>query len=429
MAEMEQAVENRENSDSEMDDMETEDNNVEDKEEEELEFDDTAYVMYHQANLGSPCLSFDVLLDDLGDDREEFPLTLSLVAGSQSPKDHNDIITVMKMSNLQRIKHKTADDSDSDSSESEDEDDKPDLETTTLNHPGCVNRIRATEINNKKYAATWSMNGKVYIWDLSKPYEAINDTEKLSYYIRNCLSPDPIFNFSGHHVEGYALDWSRITPGQLASGDCNKNIYLWKLKSDSSWCVEPNPYSSHSDSVEDIQWSPTEANVFASCSVDKSIKVWDARTSPAKACMLTCSGAHEADVNVIHWNRNDPFLVSGGDDGVIKIWDLRQFQHHKPSAIFKHHSAPITSVEWHPTDNSVFAASGEDNMISLWDMAVERDTEDESSSKDDENIPAQLLFIHQGQNEIKEVHWHRQMPGVVISTALGGFNVFRTISV
>lgn len=68
-------------------------------------------------------------------------------------------------------------------------------------------------------------------------------------------------------------------------------------------------------------------------------------------------------------------------------------------------------------------------MISLWDMAVERDTEDESSSKEDENIPAQLLFIHQGQNEIKEVHWHWQIPGVVISTALGGFNVFRTISV
>ena len=32
---------------------------------------------------------------------------------------------------------------------------------------------------------------------------------------------------------------------------------------------------------------------------------------------------------------------------------------------------PITSVEWHPTDSSVFGASGEDNQVSLWDLGVE----------------------------------------------------------
>ena len=32
-------------------------------------------------------------------------------------------------------------------------------------------------------------------------------------------------------------------------------------------------------------------------------------------------------------------------------------------AHFKHHSGPITSVEWCPQDSSVFAASGEDNQI------------------------------------------------------------------
>ena len=99
---------------------------------------------------GAPCLSFDVLLDDLGDRRETYPLTCYMVAGTQSERGKTNHVIVMKMSNLYRTskpdkeKGSTDDDNeDESSSESEDEDEKPDLETAVLTHSsGCVNRIR-----------------------------------------------------------------------------------------------------------------------------------------------------------------------------------------------------------------------------------------------------------------------------------------------
>jgi len=104
-----------------------------------------------------------------------------------------------------------------------------------------------------------------------------------------------------------------------------------------------------------------------------------------------------------------------------------------PVVSFAWHKAPITSIEWHPTEDSIFTASGSDDQVTLWDLAVEQDDDEMGASMNEtpngQAVPPQLLFVHQGQKDVKEVHWHPQIPGAVISTALDGFNIFKTISV
>lgn len=99
-------------------------------------------------------------------------------------------------------------------------------------------------------------------------------------------------------------------------------------------------------------------------------------------------------------------------------------------AHFHYHTAPITSIDWNPNDSSVIAVSSADNQVSLWDMSVEIDTEAEGALDGNvvqgtEDLPPQLLFLHQGQKDVKEVHWHPQLPGVLMTTAADGLNVFK----
>jgi ribosome assembly protein RRB1 len=64
-------------------------------------------------------------------------------------------------------------------------------------------------------------------------------------------------------------------------------------------------------SVEDLQWSPAEPAVLASCSADRNICVWDARAGNTKPGAKIL-GAHGADVNVISWNKLVNYLLVSG---------------------------------------------------------------------------------------------------------------------
>eukprot|EP00978_Attheya_sp_CCMP212_P048499 scaffold530042_cov130-Attheya_sp.AAC.1 len=85
------------------------------------------------------------------------------------------------------------------------------------------------------------------------------------------------------------MDWSNTKEGNLATGDCQGNIHVWNLAdaissttststSNHSWNQSSFGVQSYYDpssnveeapsSVEDIQWSPTEATVLATANDD-----------------------------------------------------------------------------------------------------------------------------------------------------------------
>lgn len=415
-----------------------------------LEPDESTYIMRHELQLPGSCFSFDILRDDLGDERQRLPTSAYIVAGSQAELSGHSKIFIAKLSSLHRTQIEDSDEEDEEDYEALDED--PIIEQHSISHIGAVNRVRAQRlatptlppVSQPYYAASFSDTGKVHIYNVRPLIESLD----VPGYDPGRYNQNAVFTIDSHKTEGYAMDWNAPSSSSLCllTGDNDSKIYL-TTGANADFRPSLAPFCSHESSVEDIQWSPSEITVFASCSTDRSIRIWDLRHR-ARQSVASISGAHSSDINVISWNRLTSYLLlSGGDHGEIKAWDLRniretQYVHtsslgtiplqNYPSsraqvARFDWHKSHITAIEWNPNDDSAFAASGDDHRITLWDLAVEQD-EDLVASDDLSGYPPQLLFDHH-QEQVKEMHWHPQIPGVIISAGVSALNVFKTISI
>lgn len=196
-----------------------------------------------------------------------------------------------------------------------------------------MNRVRAQPlppstplppVTSPYYAASWAETGKVHIWDVRPLIEALDVP---GYTLDRKRTNNLAYTVNTHgRAEGFAMDWAADSANsaslRLLTGDIHSKIYL-TTTSQASFVTQTQPYASHTSSVEDLQWSPAEPTVFASCSADQSIRIWDIRAKGRKN-VVGIAPAHESDVNVISWNKGTSYLLlSGGDEGQIKAWDLR----------------------------------------------------------------------------------------------------------
>ena len=88
-----------------------------------------------------------------------------------------------------------------------------------------------------------------------------------------------------------------------------------------------NTFEGHNHYVMQVKVNPKDTSTFASASLDRTVKVWDIQTArrgtgqEQEALLFTLDG-HEEGVNAIDYHPgDDPFLISGSDDGTIRVWN------------------------------------------------------------------------------------------------------------
>lgn len=391
-------------------------------EDEQMEYANDAYVMFYQANTEWPSLSFDYVLENptsfgpfeypKNPAKTEYPLDAYIVTGSQADRHEHNALYLIRFADLCVSKF----DDDEDFQESF-EDLDPMIFSEKLPMASTANRIRS--LHFQPFAAVMNESAQLQIIDLRDSLEKLKAKSR-SDPVTGTSQPKIVKQFLLDQ-EGYGLAFAPLSFGSLAAGTNNGTLFTFDPTDPGlSDLAKTCTLRAHTSSIEDIVYSPNQDKILATCSADQTIKLFDLRTNNASPITIK---AHDSDVNVISWNRTTPtMLASGAEDGGFKIWDLRKTGK-GPLLHIQWHTDAITSIEWHPHDEWTLSVSSADDRLTLWDLSVEKDDQ-ELANPDLKDVPDQMLFLHQGQENLKEARWHPQYNNMIVSTALNGYNVF-----
>lgn len=114
-----------------------------------------------------------------------------------------------------------------------------------------------------------------------------------------------------------------------------------------------------------VRYSPNGSEVIAGAS-DRCVYVHDLATRR----QVLRIRAQENDVNAVAFaDASSNIIVSGGDEGVLKVWDRRQMVDRRPKPVgaFVGHFDGITFIDPRD-DNRHLISNSKDQTIKLWDM-------------------------------------------------------------
>ncbi|KAJ8286194.1 hypothetical protein GJAV_G00035610 [Gymnothorax javanicus] len=171
-------------------------------------------------------------------------------------------------------------------------------------------------------------SGKVVIWNMSPVLREEDE--------KNENIPKMLCQMDNHLACVNCVRWSN-NGLYLASGGDDKLVMVWKraayigpstvfgssskLANVEQWrCV--TILRNHTGDVMDVAWSPHDV-WLASCSVDNTIVIWNARKFPE---MVTLLKGHTGLVKGLTWDPVGKYIASQADDHSLKVWRTMDWQ-------------------------------------------------------------------------------------------------------
>ncbi|XP_024973048.1 coatomer subunit beta'-2-like [Cynara cardunculus var. scolymus] len=145
----------------------------------------------------------------------------------------------------------------------------------------------------------------------------------------------------------------------ILSASDDKLIKLWDWEK--NWeCVQT--FQGHDHYVMQIAFNPRDANVFASASLDCTVKTWNLGHLNQRSSIE----GHLQGVNSVEFFNTDEklYLITGSDDNTVKVWD---YETETCVQTLEGHSHNVTSTLCVNSDVSSIITGSEDGTVRVWD--------------------------------------------------------------
>ena len=166
-------------------------------------------------------------------------------------------------------------------------------------------------------------------------------------------------SFEGHMANVKCVEFVGEEGLSLASGSSDNTVRIWNLET--AECLQI--LKGHSSRIWDLSSSQTGV-LLSSASADGTVKLWDLTRTAVAACRTLVGDARGGDVYTVKFHPGDNYVVTGGYDKKVKLFDVRTGQEIKR---FVGHEASVSRAIFNPHGNLIITGS-KDNTIKFWDI-------------------------------------------------------------